>query len=368
MLWRCDLSKQAERHMPALLDVAREVLASGRYMLGSRLDAFEKDFAAYVGAVDCVGLANGTDALILGLRALGVGPGDEVVTTPFTAIPTISAIRAVGARPVFADIDPDTFLLDIDQAAARVTGRTRAVVPVHLFTQMVDVEALRARLPDGLPILEDAAQAHGCRLRGKMAGALGNPAAYSFYPSKNLGGYGDGGGLVTDDPDLAGRLRLLRNYGKVGPDAVVGDGVNSRLDELQAAFLSVKLPFLEADNAARRRQADVYADGLAGLPVRPPVIAQGALPNYHVYAVLAERRDALRAFLTEQGIQTDVFYRQPHHLQPALADLGHGPGDFPKAEAVGQNVLALPLDPELEDAALAGVCATIRAFYDRCHD
>lgn len=354
--------------MEALLAVTREVLTSGRYMLGSRLQAFEEAFAAFVGAAHCVGLASGTEALIQGLLVLGVGRGDEVVTTPFTAIPTISAIRAVGARPVFADIDSDTFLLDLNQAAARVGSRTKAVVPVHLFAQMVDVDALRALLPDTVPILEDAAQAHGCRLRGTMAGASGNLTAFSFYPSKNLGGYGDGGGLVSNDAAQAQTLRLARNYGKQGPEAIVMDGVNSRLDELQAAFLSLKLPFLEADNARRRGLADAYAEGLCGLPVVVPCIAPDALPNYHIYVVKAERRDALREHLLAAGIQTDVFYPRPHHLQPALADLGYGPGDFPRAEAVGRQVLALPLYPEMEEAEVAQVCGTIRAFYARRHD
>jgi len=366
MLWRCDLSKQAERHMDALLAATREVLSTGRYVLGAQLEAFERAFAHHAGAAHCVGLANGTDALILGLRALGVEAGDEVVTTPFTAIPTISAIRALGARPVFADIDPGSFLMDIDQAANNVTSRTKAVMPVHLFAQMVDVEALREKLPEGVPILEDAAQAHGCRLRGVQAGATGNLTAFSFYPSKNLGGYGDGGCLVTDDAVLAQSLRLMRNYGKQGSDDIIRNGYNSRLDELQAAFLAIKLPFLEEDNARRRDLAEGYAAALDGLPVTPQVIAVGCLPNYHIYTVrIHGKRDQLRDYLAEKGIQTDVFYPQPHHLQPALKDLGYTTGDFPHAEEVGRHILALPLYPEMDESDFQLVCDTIRAFFNR---
>ena len=243
-VWRCDLTPQADAYLPRLLKATEEVLRSGRYVLGEKLKKFEAMFAEYQRVKHCIGVANGTDALILGLRALGIeGEGvseQEVITTPFTAVPTVSAIVAAGARPVFVDINPDTFLMEEAAVISAISSNTKAIVPVHLFAQMVDVELIRKRLPRPIPILEDAAQAHGCRLRGKLAGSLGELAAFSFYPTKNLGGYGDGGCLVTDDDRLAEQLFLARNYGKRTYDEVVRDGVNSRLDELQAAYLAIK--------------------------------------------------------------------------------------------------------------------------------
>lgn len=366
MIWRCDLEPQAAHYMERLLNVARDVIGSGRYVLGAQGRAFESEFAAYCTVDHCVSVANGTDALILGLKALGVEPGDEVITTPFTAIPTISAIVAAGGRPVFADINDETFLLDVKAAVAAAGKKTRAVMPVHLFAQMVDVEALRLALPGEVRIIEDAAQAHGCQLRGRMAGSLGDLAAFSFYPSKNLGAFGDGGAVVTADAALADRLRLMRNYGKKSETMIVNDGVNSRLDELQAAFLRIKLPDLEAGNVRRRQLADIYAEELHGLPLMPPRISEAAVPNYHVYVVkVHERRDDLRAHLASVNIQTDIFYPEPHHLQPVYRQFGYGRGDFPRAEAVGREVLALPMYPELAPETLRFVCASIRTFFER---
>jgi dTDP-4-amino-4,6-dideoxygalactose transaminase len=366
MIWRCDLERQNAHYLERFLETARVVLGSGRYVLGAEVKAFENEFAAYCGTAHCVSVANGTDAIILGLRALGIQAGDEVVTSPFTAIPTISAIVAAGGRPVFADIDDETLLLDVDAAANAVSERTRVVLPVHLFAQMVDVERLRRKLPERIRIIEDAAQAHGCRLRGRMAGTVGDLGTYSFYPSKNLGALGDGGAIVTSDAGLAERLRLIRNYGKQNNDLIVCDGVNSRLDELQAAFLRIKLPDLEAGNARRRELAGIYADQLRGVPITPMRIANDAVPNFHVYVVkVHERRGELRAHLTAASIQTDCFYPEPHHLQPAYASLGYRRGDFPRAEAVGREVLALPMYPELTPEVVTAICSSIGTFYGR---
>jgi dTDP-4-amino-4,6-dideoxygalactose transaminase len=366
MIWRCDLEQQNARYLERFLETARTVLGSGRYVLGAEVKAFENEYAAYCETAHCVSVANGTDAIILGLKALGVVAGDEVVTTPFTAIPTISAIVAAGGRPVFADIDEETLLLDVDAAANAVSERTRVVLPVHLFAHMFDVERLRSKLPERVRIIEDAAQAHGCRLRGRMAGTLGDIGTYSFYPSKNLGALGDGGAVVTDDAVRAERLRLIRNYGKQNSDLIVCNGVNSRLDELQAAFLRIKLLDLEAGNTRRRDLAGIYAEKLRGLPVTPMRIAEGALPNYHVYVVkVHERRNELRAYLAAATIQTDCFYPEPHHLQPAYESLGYRRGDFPNAEAVGHEVLALPMYPELAPEIVGTICSSIRTFYER---
>jgi dTDP-3-amino-3,4,6-trideoxy-alpha-D-glucose transaminase len=366
MIWRCDLELQNAHYLDRFLEAAQVVLGSGRYVLGAEVKAFENEFAAYCETAHCVSVANGTDAIILGLKSLGLVPGDEVVTTPFTAIPTISAIVGASGRPVFADIDEDTLLLDVDAAADAVTERTRVVMPVHLFTHMFDVERLRGKLPERVRIIEDAAQAHGCRLRGRMAGTLGDLGTYSFYPSKNLGALGDGGAVITADADLAERLRLIRNYGKKSNDLIVCDGVNSRLDELQAAFLRIKLPDLEDGNVRRRALAGIYAEELQGLPITPMRIADDAVPNYHVYVVkVHERRDELRSHLAAASIQTDCFYPEPHHLQPAYAALGYQRGNFPRAEAVGRLVLALPMYPELGPEVVRNICSSIRTFYRR---
>jgi dTDP-4-amino-4,6-dideoxygalactose transaminase len=263
------------------------------------------------------------------------------------------------------DIDPDTFLLDIHQVPKAVTDRTKAVMPVHLFAQMVDVDALRDNLPAPIPIIEDAAQANGCKLKGRMAGTIGDLAAFSFYPTKNLGAYGDGGAILTNSDELDARLRLLRNYGKETADRIVLDGVNTRLDELQAAYLSLKLPDLESMNESRRKLAACYAEGFSGLPIVPPVIQPDAVPNYHVYVIkVLKDRDGLRNHLREFEIQTDIFYPYPHHLQPVYNHLGYGHGSFPNAEKVGGQVLALPMYPELSLETVTHICGCIWKFFE----
>jgi len=364
MIWRCDLSTQADNYLENLLEITRRVLASGRYVLGQEVEEFEKAFASYVGTKHCVAVANGTDALVLALKVSRLSQKAEVITTPFTAIPTISAIVEAGCKPVFVDIDPDTFLIDIEQIPSAFTKNTQAIIPVHLFTQMVDIERLRALLPRPVTIIEDAAQAHGCRLRGAMAGTLGDLAAFSFYPTKNLGGYGDGGAVVTNNPTYDHELRLLRNYGKQTNDNIIMDGVNSRLDELQAAYLQLKLRDLEAMNAKRCVLAQIYREELHELPVALPAISGGSKPNYHVFVVkVLEQRDELKEFLAQQQIQTDIFYPHPHHLQPAYQRLGYAAGDFQNAEAVSKQVLALPLYPELNEEKIREICGFIRIFF-----
>jgi dTDP-4-amino-4,6-dideoxygalactose transaminase len=364
MLWRCDLTPQAEHYLKALLGITQRVLSSGRYILAQEVSRFEEAFASSLGVRHCIGVASGTDALVLALKAIGLEEKGEVITTPFTAIPTISAIVAAGGRPVFVDIHPDTFLIDLKQVPAAVTVDTRAVIPVHLFTQMVDVEALRHVLPSYVAIVEDAAQAHGCRLNGKPAGSLGDMAAFSFYPTKNLGGYGDGGAVVTNGDSFNTKVRLLRNYGKETPDSIILDGINSRLDELQAAYLNLKLPDLETMNEKRRKLAALYREELSGIPVIPPFIREDAIPNFHVYVIkVLERRDGLKQYLLENGIQSDIFYPEPHHVHPAYRHLGYGLGDFPTAESVGRQVLALPMYPELPEEEVRRIGRVIKKFY-----
>ena len=360
MIWRCDLVPQYEAYKEEIDAGVARVLGSGRYVLAEELAAFEEEFAAYVGTTCCVGLANGTDALILALQALGVERDDEVITTPFTAIPTVSAIIATGARPVFVDIRPDTYLMDVDAALQAVTAKTRAVVPVHLFGNMVDIARLRRGLPPHVAIVEDACQAHGSALDGARAGSLGDVAAFSFYPTKNLGGYGDGGAVVTKDPALAERIRLLRMYGMVDKDHIIINGVNSRLDEVQAAVLRAKLPYLDDMNEARRRIATRYARDLMDAPLAFQRIADNVVSNYHVLeARTTVDRDRLVTALGERGIQTNVYYVLPLHLQKPVAAFGYAPGDYPVAEALCADVIALPMYPELCDDVLEGIINTI---------
>jgi hypothetical protein len=364
MIWRCDLVPQYEAYRSEIHAAIERVLGSGRYILGGEGNAFEREFANYLGAGECVAVANGTDGLTLSLMALGVGAGDEVVTTPFTAIPTVSAIIDAGATPVFADIRPDTFLIDPDCVAKRITPRTKAVVPVHLFGNVADVPALREVVGDGIRIVEDACQAHGSRMAGAMAGAMGDLGVFSFYPTKNLGGYGDGGAVVTGDAELAERLRMLRMYGMVDKDHIVVDGINSRLDELQAAILRVKLPHLEAMNARRNEIARRYIAELRSDLFAHQRIPSGVVSNYHVFVARVRngRREALMRYLDARGIQTNIYYVLPLHLQKATARFGGRVGDCPVAEAICGDVIALPLYPELSEDLLSQLIETINAF------
>ena len=364
-IWRCDLVAQYHQYRDEINAAIQRVLTSGRYLLADEVQDFEKRFAAYVGRSFAVGVANGTDGLILALKAVGVQPGDEVITTPFTAIPTVMAIIAAGARPVFVDIDENTLLIDIAKVSEAVTSKTRAVMPVHLFGNVVDITVLRQQMPEGIAIIEDAAQAHGSKIGTRFAGALGEVAVFSFYPTKNLGGYGDGGMVVTDDPGLIRRLRLLHCYGMVDKDHVVTCGENSRLDEIQAAVLSVKLVYLDAMNQARRRIAEAYMQGLDSDRFRFQHITDGVLSNFHVLAIrVVGSRDQLVSHLDAQGIQTNVYYPLPLHLQQGLRYLGYDEGDFPVAEAVCQDVMALPMYPELDMGQVETVIQEMNRFQE----
>jgi dTDP-4-amino-4,6-dideoxygalactose transaminase len=360
-VWRCDLTPQYEAYKAEIDEAIQRVLRSGRYILAGELAAFEKEYAAYIGAAQTVGVANATDGLTLALRALGVGPGDEVITTPFTAIPTVSAIVDAGATPVFADIDPETYLLDVEKAAAALTPRVKAVMPVHLFGSVVDVPRLRAACGK-VPIVEDASQSHGSTLRGVQSGSMGELGVFSFYPTKNLGGYGDGGAVVTSSPKTAETLRLLRMYGMTDKDHIVVNGINSRLDELQAAILRVKLRHLDAMNARRREIAALYGKLLDQERFIPQRIPEGVVSNYHVYVVRYRGdRAALMRRLEDAKIQTNVYYELPLHLQEANRFLGKKPGDFPNAEALCSQALALPLYPEIPLELVETVAKAVRA-------
>lgn len=346
-----DLKAQYRALQPDIDAAIARVIDSATFILGPEVSAFEMAFAAYCGAQHGVGVSSGTAALELVLRGLGIGPGDEVITTAHTFIATAEAISATGAAPVFADIDPLTYNLDPTAAEAAITPRTRAILPVHLYGQPADMDALAAiARRHGLKLVEDAAQAHGASYRGRRVGTLGDAACFSFYPGKNLGCYGDGGAVITNDDALAARVRKLRDHGRTSKYVHDEVGFGHRLDALQAAILSAKLPHLDAANAARRRLAGRYTRLLAGsglvLPHEPPDVQ----PVYHLYVVRTPRRDEVLARLHDQGIGAIVHYPLPLHLQPAYAFLGYPPGALPHAETAAAEVLSLPLYPELTDA------------------
>jgi dTDP-4-amino-4,6-dideoxygalactose transaminase len=340
------------------------VLDSGAFTLGPEVAAFEQEFAAWCGVPHAVAMNSGTAALQLALLAAGIGPGDEVVTTPFTFIATACAIRYVGATPVFADIDFATRNLDPEAAAKAVTPRTRAILPVHLYGQTADMDPLRALAERrGLVVIEDAAQAHGATYHGVAAGGLGALGCFSFYPTKNLGALGEGGLVTTRDAKLAERLRLLREWGsreKYQHDFVA---YNARMDAFQGALLRVKLRRLDAWNEERRAIAARYAELLPGIGLEPPLEAPGRRHVWHVYAVRVPERERVAAALREDGIGTAVVYPRPLHLQPAFADLGLGEGSFPHAERAARELLGLPMYPGLpKDAPDRVVSALSRAL------
>ena len=363
MIRRCDLLSQYRAYEREIDAAIHDVLASGRYVLAEQVARFEESFARYLGVGHAIGVGNATDGLTLALRAVGVEPGDEVVTTPFTAIPTVSAIVDAGATPVFVDVCPDTYLLDCEQVASAMSARTRAVVPVHLFGNVVDVARLRAVVGPTVPIVEDAAQAHGSTLAGRHAGTMGTCGVFSFYPTKNLGGYGDGGAVVTDDPALAERVRLLRTYGMVDKDHIVAHGINSRLDELQAAVLRVKLHHLDEMNARRRAIAARYAAEVDPALLTWQRVPNRVTPNYHVLAALCRRaREPLVRHLDDAGIQTNVYYPLPLYRQEALSELCRNQPPLPHVEALCERILALPLYPELPAAEQSTVIEALNRF------
>jgi dTDP-4-amino-4,6-dideoxygalactose transaminase len=347
---------------PLLAEVAerqRAVLEGGRYILGPEVEAFEAEFAAHLGCSYCVGVANGTDALAIGLRALGVGPGDEVVLPAFTFFATAEAVAAIGAVPVFCDVDPDTWCMTAETAGPLIGERTKALLPVHIFGNPAPVDELvELGKPRGIRVLEDAAQAHGAKLGGEMAGALGHAATFSFFPSKNLGGFGDGGALTTSDPEIAATARRLRFHGSEDKRVHTEVGYNSRLDELQAAGLRVLLPHLDDWTAARRRVADGYADAGLGDLVEIQRETMGGESCWHLFAVCSDDRKRLQAALTEAGIQSRPYYELPLHRQPAMQPWA--PKEpLPNAERICASNLALPMGTALEDAAVPEVVAAV---------
>lgn len=363
-----DLKAQHASIADEVLAAVGQVIASQQFILGPEVAAFEREAAEYLGARYAVGCASGSDALLLCLMALDVKPGDEVIAPPFTFVATAGAIARLGATPVFVDIRPDTYNLDVDAVAAAITPRTRAIIPVHLFGLAADMDAINAiAVRHNVAVIEDAAQSMGARYQGARVGTIGTLGCFSFFPSKNLGGAGDGGLVTTQDPALADKLKVLRVHGSRKRYEYDVIGMNSRLDSIQAAILRVKLRHLDAWCEGRRRNAQRYAElfaeyGLAGRVVLPHTPA-GLDHIYNQYTVRVRERDALRAFLAERGIPTEIYYPSPLHLQKAFAYLGCQRGDLPHSEGASAEVVSLPIYPELGEERLRMVVAGIAEFY-----
>lgn len=360
-----DLPRQYQHYKGELLRAVEEVLERGDFILGGAVGKFEKEFARYCGVKHAVGTSSGLTALELSLKALGIGPGDEVLLPPNTFIATALAVSRTGAKPVFADVDERTQLLDAKLAEKAITRRTKALLPVHLFGQMADMEALGAvAARRGLIVVEDACQAHGAEQKEKRAGSYGAAAAFSFYPGKNLGAFGDAGMAVTNDATLAESLRRFRNVGSTVKYQHPVKGDNARLDTLQAAVLLVKLRHLDEWNTRRREIAALYSKELAGVgDLVLPAIARGNVPVWHLYVIRTKRRDDLARHLADKGVPTVIHYPVPIHLQGAYNDLGLKPGSFPVAERLAREILSLPIHPELCDEDARFVCAQVKAFF-----
>jgi dTDP-4-amino-4,6-dideoxygalactose transaminase len=361
-----DLVAQYESIADELDAAFRAITTSAEYILGPRVHSFEREFASFVGTEHAVGVGSGLDALRLGLLALDIGPGDEVILPANTYIATALAVSEIGADVVLVDCDPATANIDPAATEAVMTERTRAVLPVHLNGQAVDLRPfVELSERTGVALVEDAAQAHGARSNGRMCGSIGAVGCFSFYPAKNLGALGDAGLTTSNDGEVAARLRRLRNYGERQKYEHVVKGINSRLDGLQAAFLSVKLRHLPEWNAARVRHAHEYSSALEGVgDVVLPRITDDGTHVYHLFTVRTAQRDALRDHLAERGIQTGIHYPTPIHLQEAYADLELRAGAFPEAEALARETLSLPMFPELTGEQIETVAGSIGAFFD----
>lgn len=358
-----DLHRQVESLQAEIEAATRQILASGSFILGEEVSAFEREFADFCGASFALGVGSGTDALHLALRACGVGAGDEVIAPSHTAVATVAAIEMTGAHPVLVDIDPDRFTLDPEKVETAITPRTRAIVPVHLYGCPADMDVLlKVAHAENIRIVEDASQAHGATLNGRRVGSLGDIAAFSFYPTKNLGAFGDGGAVVTNDPELAERVRLLRQYGWEHRYVSKVKGFNSRLDEIQAGILRIKLRRLDSWNTRRREIADLYFRLLSDPAITLPMIPANAVHVFHQFVLRCPHRNELREFLTRQGIQTLVHYPVPVHLQPGYADLGLVRGGLPRSERAADEVLSLPVFPELTGEEVRRVAEAVRSF------
>jgi dTDP-4-amino-4,6-dideoxygalactose transaminase len=356
-----DLKAQYQSIKPEIDAAISKVLESCQFVLGPEVAGFEQEFAAYCGATECIAMNSGTSALHLALLAAGVGPGDEVITVPFTFVASVSAVTYAGARPVLVDIDPRSFTMDPAAIEAAITPRTKAILPVHLYGQSADMDPImEIARRHGLVVIEDAAQAHGAKYKGRPVGSIGDMACFSFYPGKNLGAYGEGGAVTTSNPEYARTMRMLRDWGQDRKYHHILRGFNYRMEGFQGAILRVKLRHLDAWTEARRTVVAQYNDLLADSGVETPTEMPWGRHVYHVYTLRTEDRDGLQASLQAEGIQTGIHYPVPAHLQPAYADLGYGRGAFPQSEAASQQVLSLPLYPEISSQSVAEVAGAVK--------
>jgi dTDP-4-amino-4,6-dideoxygalactose transaminase len=359
-----DLRKQYAPLKEEILGGIEHVLDGMQLFLGENVQALEQEFARFCGARYGIGVSDGTAALNIILRAMDIGAGDEVITVSHTFIATAEAILLAGARPVFVDIHPNTYLMDIAQVESKITPRTKAILPVHLYGQTVDMDPLlELASRHGLRVIEDACQAHGAEYKGRRTGGLGDAGAFSFYYSKNLGAYGEGGFIATNDAELAGKMRMIRDHGSGQRYHHERIGFNGRLDEIQAVVLRTKLPHLQEWNEQRRRHASHYNQLLQGAPVVTPVERPENTHVYHLYVIRALQRNELQAWLKSRGVFTGVHYPIPAHLQGALSSLGYHAGDLPVTERVVGEILSLPMYAELTEAEVACVADSIQAFY-----
>lgn len=360
-----NLQRQGQKYHQAFQASFDSLLSKADFIGGASVEQFEAAFAQYCGTQHCVGVGNGTDALYLIFKALGLKPGDEVITCTMSFVATAEIFAPLGVKVVFADIDPDTYTLDAQQTASLITAKTKAILPVHLYGQPADLVALK-QLADqhGLFLVEDAAQAHGAEYAGKRVGSWGHAAAFSFYPGKNLGAFGDAGGVTTQDPELANKIRMLANHGRLTKYEHALEGVNSRLDTLQASILLTKLGHLDEWNAHRNEIASFYNEALASIPqVQRPQLGRERTHVYHLYVVQTAQRDELVQFLNAEGIQAAIHYPIPLHLQPAFRYLGYSAGTFPNAEKLSQQCLSLPICPDLSIEEAKIIAEAIKRFF-----
>jgi len=344
-----DLKAQYSNIKDEVLRCINDILESSHYILGENVKKFEDDIKSYLGVSEAIGVASGTDALHLALKALDITHGDEVITTPFTFFATVEAILYVGAKPVFVDIDENTYNIDPDKIEEKITPRTKTIIPVHIFgcpADMIKINEIAQKY--GLKIIEDAAQAFGAKIGDKKIGTFGDIACFSFYPSKNLGCFGDGGMVVTNNPEIADKIRILRNHGSPGRYVHETVGLNSRLDEIQAGVLRIKLKHIDEYNSLRRKKANIYTKFLSDKVITPKEV-ENTYHVYHLYSIRSESRDKIKEILAKQGFPSVVYYPIPMHLQKAIANLGFKKGDFPIAEKVSREILALPIYPEIPD-------------------
>lgn len=358
-----DLKRQYQSIKAEIDEAISRVINGTNFILGDEVEEFEKEFAEFCQTKFCIGVASGTDALFLSLKALDIGPGDEVITVPNTFIATVLAISLTGAKPIFVDINSQTYNIDFQKIEEKITRKTKAIIPVHLYGQPAEMDKiLTVAKKYNLKVIEDACQAHGAEYQGRRVGSFGDLAAFSFYPSKNLGAYGDGGAITTNNAELAEKIRMLRNYGQRIKYQHLVKGFNSRLDTLQAAILRVKLKYLDQWNKSRRQNAQLYNQLLVDTDVITPKEIPGANAVYHLYVIRTQKRDELVKFLSKRNISTVIHYPIPIHLQPAYQDLDYKLGDFPITEKISKEIISLPMFPELTKEEINYVVQSIKEF------